>query len=282
VPATVAASWPGSAARARPRWRFPGDGVVEAAGGLGDVVGEVHVTDLLLAGPCAAERVGGVAGGEGGAQSRPAGVVDAFGAEEQQLADVVERVTLPAPVDAGVEGGGDEGVPEAVRADPLGDAGGLGRSAGPSWLQRLWSSGWRRTRGTAVLPGAGIQDTLVAETFAVTGVRGYSDGPSPSIVFGLGAARRAHERCRRKELATAELSAFVSLEAAAPTAIAARLEVSDPDVATKVARGAGCNSRVRSVADSAGTSLRFRSSGAGAAIRVPPGPWRSWTGSSSS
>ncbi len=68
----------------------------------------VRYTDLLLAGPCAAERVGGVAGGEGGTQSRPAGVVDAFGAEEQQLGDVVERVTLPAPVDAGVEGGGDE------------------------------------------------------------------------------------------------------------------------------------------------------------------------------
>lgn len=80
----------------------PGDGVVEAVGGSVDVVGEVHVADLLLPTHVSLSASVGVAGGEGGVQSRPADVVDPLGAEEQQLAAVVERVTLPAAV---LEGG---------------------------------------------------------------------------------------------------------------------------------------------------------------------------------
>jgi hypothetical protein len=38
----------------------------------------------------------GVAGAQGGAEAVPAGLIDAFGAEEEQLADVIERVALPA------------------------------------------------------------------------------------------------------------------------------------------------------------------------------------------
>src|SRR3546814_13915060 len=63
-----------------------------------EVVGEVHVPDLLLAGPGGSQRVVGVTGGEGGVDPFPAPGVDSFGSHEQELADVVERVALPIPV----------------------------------------------------------------------------------------------------------------------------------------------------------------------------------------
>ncbi len=51
------------------------------AGGLVDVVGEAHVSNLLLLGPSAAEDVVGAAGAEGGVQPGPTGLVDPFDAE---------------------------------------------------------------------------------------------------------------------------------------------------------------------------------------------------------
>src|SRR3546814_8544308 len=57
----------------------PGDGVIERFGGLREVVGEVHVPDLLLAGPGGRQRVVGVTGGEGGVDPFPAPGVESFG-----------------------------------------------------------------------------------------------------------------------------------------------------------------------------------------------------------
>ncbi len=80
----------------------PGDRLVEPLSGLIDVVGEVYVSDHLLSAVGSGDRVVGVPGVEGGVEPRPAGLVDAFGADEEELADVVEQVTLPPAV---LEGG---------------------------------------------------------------------------------------------------------------------------------------------------------------------------------
>ena len=48
--------------------------------------------------PSVGHRVVGVAGAQAGVETGPARLVDPLGAAEQQLADVIERVALPAPV----------------------------------------------------------------------------------------------------------------------------------------------------------------------------------------
>jgi hypothetical protein len=63
-----------------------------------NIVGEVHGANLLLAGPTVSHGVGRVAGVECGVEPGPAVGVDAVGAEEHQLADVVKRVALPPSV----------------------------------------------------------------------------------------------------------------------------------------------------------------------------------------
>lgn len=96
----------------------PGDGGVE--GGLREigVVGGVHRADLLLGDPRISHLIVGVAGFEGGVDAFPAAFVKALRAHEQQAADVVERVALPAPMLEGVlldalTAAGDRGVGEA-------------------------------------------------------------------------------------------------------------------------------------------------------------------------
>ena len=102
-----------------------------------DVVGQVDVADLLLGDPAVAHLVVGVTGVEGGVDACPAGFVDPLGAEEQQLADVVERVALPAAVLEGllldpVAAAGDGLVGEAHDVERVDHDGHLGQRAGPA------------------------------------------------------------------------------------------------------------------------------------------------------
>jgi len=76
--------------------------LVDDSGGFGGVVGPVDVTDLLLRGPGIRDGVVRVSGGERVVESLPGLLVEAFRTEQQELADVIERVALPAPV---LEGG---------------------------------------------------------------------------------------------------------------------------------------------------------------------------------
>jgi len=79
-------------------------GMRRGKGGGGDigVVGGVHGPHLLLGHPGVLHLVVGIAGVERGVDPLPAAVVEPLGADEQQAADVVERVALPAPMLEGV------------------------------------------------------------------------------------------------------------------------------------------------------------------------------------
>src|SRR5690606_6404390 len=120
----------------------PGDGVVDPFSGEVGVVGGVDRTVLLLGDTAVPNFVVGVAGVEGGVEALPAGFVDAFGAEEQQLADVIERITLPAPM------------LEGLLLDPLA-AGGHGGVAEPDDVERVHDDG-RVGEGTGPAGGVGV------------------------------------------------------------------------------------------------------------------------------
>lgn len=74
----------------------PSDRIVEQRGGVVGVVGEIDVADLLLRDPRVADLVARITRVERRVDARPAGRIDSFRAEEQEPADVVERVAVPA------------------------------------------------------------------------------------------------------------------------------------------------------------------------------------------
>lgn len=76
----------------------PGGGSVERRGGVVERGGEVDVADVLACDPGVLDFAGRVAVTECLVEAFPAVLVEAFAAHQEQLADPVERVALPAAV----------------------------------------------------------------------------------------------------------------------------------------------------------------------------------------